>query len=218
MSGTLLMSQETHSAEANVVCWRVGPSYLYPDPALAPGGLNPDIAQANIHETICNPTWSTRSIRPPVSYTNALKQGFVPGEGVAAPRGPGRVGRDVAAGAEAAPLAAEHDHARRPIPVGLVETLDEHAFHVGIDGIELLGPVERDDADPAVDGVGDEWRGHETLLVAGMSAGFTCSGLIPIPTSRAGIRRSRGHRPSSRTASRGLMGLEPSSTGAMTRS
>ena len=36
--------------------------------------MNPGITQANIHETICNPTWSTRSIRPPASYTNALKK------------------------------------------------------------------------------------------------------------------------------------------------
>jgi hypothetical protein len=27
----------------------------------------------NIHETICNPNWSTKSIRPPVNYTNKLK-------------------------------------------------------------------------------------------------------------------------------------------------
>ena len=53
---------------------RVGPSYLYPAHAVAPGLANPDITQANIHQTICSPTWSTKSIRPPVAYTNHLKQ------------------------------------------------------------------------------------------------------------------------------------------------
>lgn len=52
---------------------RVGPSYLYPDPALTPGAVNPGITQATIRQTICNPQWSTKSIRPPVSYTNTLK-------------------------------------------------------------------------------------------------------------------------------------------------
>ena len=53
---------------------RVGPSYLYPNPKVTPGLVNPDITQANIDQTICNPQWSTKSIRPPVSYTNTLKQ------------------------------------------------------------------------------------------------------------------------------------------------
>ena len=53
---------------------RVGPSYLYPAHAFAPGLVNPAITQANIHQTICSPTWSTRSIRPPVSYTSQLKR------------------------------------------------------------------------------------------------------------------------------------------------
>ena len=53
---------------------RVGPSYLFPDPTLTPGALNPDITQANIHATICNPQWSTKSIRPTVTYTNNLKK------------------------------------------------------------------------------------------------------------------------------------------------
>jgi hypothetical protein len=53
---------------------RVGPSYLYPAHAVAPGLVNPAITQANIHQTICSPTWSTKSIRPPVTYTAHLKQ------------------------------------------------------------------------------------------------------------------------------------------------
>jgi hypothetical protein len=48
----------------------------YPPHTLPPQGYgvtNPDITQANINQTICNTTWSTKSIRPPVSYTNKLK-------------------------------------------------------------------------------------------------------------------------------------------------
>ena len=52
---------------------RVGPNYLYPDPALTPGAVNAEITQANIDRTICNPNWSTKTIRPPASYTNHLK-------------------------------------------------------------------------------------------------------------------------------------------------
>jgi hypothetical protein len=53
---------------------RVGPSYLYPDRAVTPGLVNPDITQANIDQTICSPQWSTKSIRPPAAYTSRLKQ------------------------------------------------------------------------------------------------------------------------------------------------
>jgi hypothetical protein len=51
----------------------VGPADIYPDPARTPGAINPDIAQENIRETICNPRWSTKSIRPEESYTHRLK-------------------------------------------------------------------------------------------------------------------------------------------------
>jgi hypothetical protein len=41
--------------------------------ALTPGALNPDVTQATIRTTICRRGW-TRTIRPPVSYTNDLKR------------------------------------------------------------------------------------------------------------------------------------------------
>jgi hypothetical protein len=41
--------------------------------ALTPGVLNPDVTQATIRTTICRHGW-TRSVRPPVSYTNDLKR------------------------------------------------------------------------------------------------------------------------------------------------
>ena len=40
--------------------------------SLTPGALNPDVTQANIRETICVRGW-TKTVRPPVEYTNALK-------------------------------------------------------------------------------------------------------------------------------------------------
>jgi hypothetical protein len=40
--------------------------------ARTPGVLNPDVTQATIRATICTHGW-TRTVRPPVSYTNALK-------------------------------------------------------------------------------------------------------------------------------------------------
>lgn len=46
---------------------------VLPNPVLTPGVPNPDVTQDNIQENICNPQWTTKSIRPPVSYTNPLK-------------------------------------------------------------------------------------------------------------------------------------------------
>jgi hypothetical protein len=43
------------------------------DPVRTPGVLNPDVTQATIGSTICRHGW-TRTIRPPVEYTNALKE------------------------------------------------------------------------------------------------------------------------------------------------
>src|SRR6478672_13380790 len=40
---------------------------------LTPGVLNPDVTQTTIAATICRRGW-TRTIRPPVSYTNDLKR------------------------------------------------------------------------------------------------------------------------------------------------
>ena len=45
---------------------------LPPNYAPPPGALNPQVTQSNISVTICRPGW-TRTIRPPVRYTNALK-------------------------------------------------------------------------------------------------------------------------------------------------
>jgi len=51
----------------------MGPPDIYPDPAGTPGVANPDITPENVKDTICNPRWSTKSVRPPAEYTNRLK-------------------------------------------------------------------------------------------------------------------------------------------------
>ncbi len=43
-----------------------------PDPTCQPGAYNPDVTQATIGSTICVSGW-TATVRPPASYTNALK-------------------------------------------------------------------------------------------------------------------------------------------------
>jgi hypothetical protein len=48
------------------------PSIILPDPKITPGRLNPGVRQSTIKTTICKSGW-TKTIRPPVGYTNALK-------------------------------------------------------------------------------------------------------------------------------------------------
>jgi hypothetical protein len=62
------------SPKAEPALVRVGPQDIYPDPIRTPGATDTDISQENIQDTICNPRWSTRSIRPPVHYTDQLKR------------------------------------------------------------------------------------------------------------------------------------------------
>jgi hypothetical protein len=50
-----------------------GPSVVRASWVRTPGVLNPAVTQATIHSTICVAGW-TRTVRPPVSYTNHLKQ------------------------------------------------------------------------------------------------------------------------------------------------
>jgi hypothetical protein len=58
-----------------VLVWPRGDQALSPGRAswaMTPGVLNPDVTQTSISETICRAGW-TRTIRPPVDYTNDLK-------------------------------------------------------------------------------------------------------------------------------------------------
>ncbi|HEV8461276.1 MAG TPA: hypothetical protein VGQ38_11260 [Gaiellaceae bacterium] len=41
--------------------------------ARTPGVINPDVTQARLRDTVCKHGW-TRTVRPPTSYTNALKR------------------------------------------------------------------------------------------------------------------------------------------------
>ena len=50
------------------------PTIALPSPHLFPGTTNPHITPENIDENICTKGWSTTSIRPPSSYTTALKR------------------------------------------------------------------------------------------------------------------------------------------------
>ena len=43
------------------------------DPVRTPGVLNPDVTQADVGSTICVRGW-TRTVRPPVEFTNTLKR------------------------------------------------------------------------------------------------------------------------------------------------
>jgi hypothetical protein len=55
-------------AVALSVAASAGPDYTPP-----PGAINPQVTQANIATTICRTGW-TRTVRPPASYTSALKR------------------------------------------------------------------------------------------------------------------------------------------------
>ncbi|MEY9887092.1 hypothetical protein ABIA31_000718 [Catenulispora sp. MAP5-51] len=58
------------AAHADITC---STAYLpLPDPVCTPGTLNPDVTQDTIDSTICVSGW-TATVRPPTSYTNALK-------------------------------------------------------------------------------------------------------------------------------------------------
>lgn len=50
----------------------VGPGPKDYPPASSPGAINPAVTQENLQVTVCVPHW-TDTIRPPSSYTNALK-------------------------------------------------------------------------------------------------------------------------------------------------
>lgn len=54
---------------------------VLPDPLITPGVVNLAITQQTMGKTICNPHWSTRSIRPPPYYTTRLKREQLQAEG-----------------------------------------------------------------------------------------------------------------------------------------
>src|SRR3984893_11842266 len=50
------------------------PVIAVPNAHLFPGSTNPDVTPENIDDNICKKGWTTKSIRPPASYTTALKR------------------------------------------------------------------------------------------------------------------------------------------------
>ena len=58
--------------------------FAQPDPRCAPGALNPNVTQANIHQTICRPDYSA-SIRPPEAVTEEEKRALMAAYGNHAP-------------------------------------------------------------------------------------------------------------------------------------
>ena len=69
-TGAAVQTLATGAAHAASTCSQ---SYLpLPDPSCQPGATNPDVTQSTIDSTICVSGW-TATVRPPTSYTNALK-------------------------------------------------------------------------------------------------------------------------------------------------
>lgn len=73
-TGAALTVPDAPPLPAPSTAGRVGNASEYPDPTRTPGALNPQVTQATIDQTICNPDWSTKSIRLPSSYTTNLKK------------------------------------------------------------------------------------------------------------------------------------------------
>lgn len=71
ISGLILSTAPAHASTCSQ-------DYLpLPDPACTPGAYNPDVTQDTIYSTICVSGW-TGTVRPPTTYTNALKaQGII---------------------------------------------------------------------------------------------------------------------------------------------
>ncbi|HYW24146.1 MAG TPA: hypothetical protein VE953_08265 [Terriglobales bacterium] len=55
-----------------------------PDPACEPGATDPSVTQDNVRSTICVTGYTTQ-VRPPVSYTDALKRDLVARYGLSGP-------------------------------------------------------------------------------------------------------------------------------------
>ena len=73
LAGLLVGALPAQAAVSPNLASRCSTAFLpLPDPSCTPGVRNPDVTQSTIHSTICVSGWTT-TIRPPTSYTNALK-------------------------------------------------------------------------------------------------------------------------------------------------
>ena len=74
LTGTVVAHAVPATAGPDAAASTCSTAYLpLPDPACTPGVTNPAVTQATIDSTICVSGW-TSTIRPPTSYTNALKK------------------------------------------------------------------------------------------------------------------------------------------------
>jgi hypothetical protein len=80
----ILLAAAALVAYAVVGCGRKAAHGLAASAALTPGVLNPAVTQATVRSTICRRGW-TRTVRPPTSYTNALKLRQMPAYGETGP-------------------------------------------------------------------------------------------------------------------------------------
>lgn len=71
--GGYVIANYQESLGSKTVVQKAGASEIYPNPALTPGAINPDVTEDNIQQTICVSGW-TKTIRPASSYTTNLKK------------------------------------------------------------------------------------------------------------------------------------------------
>lgn len=67
--GTSSNSSKCHALQVDTL----DPQAFLPDPSCTPGEIDPSVSQDNLATTICRSGY-TETVRPPVSYTNALKK------------------------------------------------------------------------------------------------------------------------------------------------
>ena len=78
MGQFVLAAASVGLAAAGLVGATVGPGAAFayrpvlPNASMTPGAFNPAVRQATIGKTICVRGW-TKTVRPPVAYTDALK-------------------------------------------------------------------------------------------------------------------------------------------------
>lgn len=77
VSPSLLTSPESYVAPDGRTFAQLVAAHVLPDPQLTPGVLNPAVTPATTASTICVHGW-TATVRPPTSYTNAIKQQSLP--------------------------------------------------------------------------------------------------------------------------------------------
>ena len=112
-----------------------------------PGSVRSDITQANIDQTICNPAWSTRTIRPPKAETDALKTAVMRAYGVP----------------PAKRKNTELDHA---VPLKLAGSDDATNFWAQVSDIPNANPPFRNTKDDIEGWLGDAVCAHKVTLAA----------------------------------------------------